>query len=359
MVWKLWVCVVFCLPLIASCSHSTNQVGSLVPLSPPSIPLGYSPLGNIIGSPDGRFVYVPFFLQSSCVTYARNPATGKLTFHQNTTILPHPCHELTVVMSPDGSSMYFTCYQSISTYSRNIANGELTFLQTIYYNLPYHGQCNQFVISPEGNNVYVTCSGSDYLLEFARDVSTGRLMLTQTLQTGYFPATISISPDGISVYTVEGVDDIICYKRNFSTGNLTIQDGTSSGLNNGISDMAISPDGLNVYVIGSLLLIYSRNQSCHLELLTNVSGIVNGGQVIVSPDGLSVYVLGSSQLYQYHRNTQTGLLKALSPPAVTISEGLSSGLMVMLPDSNNVYVVINNATNPNFEGQVDQFRRVI
>jgi len=160
---------------------------------------------------------------------------------------------------------------------------------------------------------------------------TATTMTTHTLQN---PTGIAVSPDGKNVYvTVHTAGatsgTLAVYQRDQATGALTpiqtrydgdIQDSPGCFICfsvNGLSspyDLAISPDGYNVYVTG-----YSDHGIANFQrdpvtgrLRWNgsiynggsVSGLLNPYGIVVSPDGKHVYAAGegSSALVMFDRN---------------------------------------------------------
>src|SRR4030095_9888507 len=119
------------------------------------------------------------------------------------------------------------------------------------------------------------------------------------------PREIEISADGANAYVAaNGSSALHVFTRNSGTGVLTpfqtlLDGGTGGPLLGGISDIAVSPDGQNVYAISyaeSAITIFSRNTvngalTFVQALTTGVGGIVdltNGKNIIVSPDGTAV-----------------------------------------------------------------------
>jgi hypothetical protein len=226
---------------------------------------------------------------------------------------------------------------------------------------------SQLAISPDGKNAYLLIPVFDASLEraevltFDRNPATGSLVQKRgtagcvargrrkgcargrALGSGYEIAT---SPDGRNVY-VSTESGIAIFDRDPSTGDLTQPAGaagclTSSPKKNPTcaparslgGEMAISPDGLNVYVDGGVLAIFDRDPSTGaLTQKPGSEGVQPGnGDVIVSPDGKNVYVgtfsekpegpeyEGTSGIETFDRDPATGALTRVLGPAGCVTE---------------------------------------
>jgi DNA-binding beta-propeller fold protein YncE len=250
-----------------------------------------------------------------------------------------------LVVSPDGKHVYVTNRNSktISQFSRNAHTGRLTLLGTIATGTkPYY-----IAISPDGKNVYVTNRSDNTVSQYTRNAETGALsaLAPATVATGEAPEGIIVSPNGQFVYLVNYTSKTITeYTRNAETGKLThIRDLAIAAHPR---QLAISPDGKNVYVITESVEIYrySINEEDELELLGTTAMTFAPVDIAVSPDGKNVYVPGLEcrKLNQYARNSITGELTALEPATVTIGDVTHNEAesLVISPDGADVYVTI-------------------
>lgn len=200
---------------------------------------------------------------------------------------------------------------------------------------------------------------------------------------------VTTSPDGTNVY-VAGFsgDSITTFDRAAATGQLTEAACIANAGANGCTDpaidgldgatgVAVSPDGKNVYVTGSLaasITIFDRSTST--GALTQTACLANttiGGcsalsnaslagawGVIVSPDGGNVYVASQSpgnSVTVFDRNTSTGALTEADCIANAGANGCtdpasdslqaSRGLAIS-PDGASVYVASANGTITTF-----------
>jgi DNA-binding beta-propeller fold protein YncE len=120
---------------------------------------------------------------------------------------------------------------------------------------------------------------------------------------------IAISPDGIYVYVTAGLDDSLAwFHRNLADGTLTYQDMVQDGIDdvNGLdlaNSVTLSPDGNNVYATAeadSAVAVFHRNSSTgalvFLQDLVDgvgaVDGLAGAQQIAISPDGKHAYVTG-------------------------------------------------------------------
>jgi DNA-binding beta-propeller fold protein YncE len=213
-------------------------------------------------------------------------------------------------------------------------------------------------ISPDGRDVYVASSHSDAIAIFTRDARTG-VLSQRSGPAGCIaaggagscaravglraPNSVAVSPNGRNVYaTSMGSNAVVSFLRNGSTGGLTqlghgagcIAEAAISGCATGRElagpdAITVSPDGESVYVAafsGSAVAVFSRNPStgvlsqpsdstgCVVELPTAgcTTGLALGHPegVAVSPDGANVYVAapGSNAIDIFARDPSTGTL---------------------------------------------------
>ena len=240
---------------------------------------------------------------------------------------------------------------------------------------------NAVAVSPDGLNVYVTSGLSEAVAVFDREPSTGAL--TQRIGTegcwsedgsagacsngrGLQGANgVAVSPDGMNVYVTafaSGEGSLGVFDRNIITGELTQKAGTAGCISDlgtggsctngtaldGISGVAVSPDGRNVYATAeapsSAIAVFDRNPStgtltqkggtdaCVSDSGTGGScanGLALGGAqaVAVSLDGRSVYVAAeaSDAVAVFDRDPTTGALTQKAGIAACVSDDGTSG----------------------------------
>ncbi|MEW8687737.1 MAG: beta-propeller fold lactonase family protein [Candidatus Thiodiazotropha sp.] len=203
------------------------------------------------------------------------------------------------------------------------------------------GGNHDIAISPDGGFVYgmeLESVGSYKINVYSRDPDSGALDLVESVDTLDGATTMSnlaglaISPDGSQLYTVGMTGTptehaIIWFNRSSTTGRLTYGGRVVSGtdftaLTNPSGSMAISPDGLFLYMadIGGWgsIGIFQRagngvlNWVATVESDVNTDNLHNLNEVYVSPDGSSLYATSiGGYLYSFSRNTGSGGLTAL------------------------------------------------
>jgi 6-phosphogluconolactonase (cycloisomerase 2 family) len=173
------------------------------------------------------------------------------------------------------------------------------------------------------------------------------------------PSAIAISPDGAQVYVAgSGANAVAIFARDANTGGLrpagVVRDGARGDGSRRVDgldqpgDVAISPDGANVYVAGydaDALAVFHRNAETGAlrfvavmrDRVGGVRGLGGAVSVVVSPDGQSVYVAGreDDSLVAFRRDAKTGKLRFVEsererdfgPTAIAIS-----------PDGRHLYV---------------------
>lgn len=245
-------------------------------------------------------------------------------------------------------------------------------------------------VSPDGKHVYAAASGADGVLVLARNAKTGALRPIGCIsETGSGGAcadgaglrgveSLAVSPDGKNVYAAAWSNDsIVAFARDKMTGALTELGCLSSsdpGCNqatalDGAEFVAVSPDGLNVYVTANnddAVATFSRDPlGGRLTQLGGILGCVSstgsGGAcdvfagldgaygLAVSPDGRQVYVGAndSDALITFGRGPGGTLLEKLGcifdgpapPPGCTQAVGLDGAAGVAIsPDGRSVYV---------------------
>jgi DNA-binding beta-propeller fold protein YncE len=262
-------------------------------------------------------------------------------------------------------------------------------------------------VSPDGKNVYAVSANSSAVVILDRNSTTG--VLTQKPGTAgcvsedgsggactdgkamFQPRAVAISPDGASVYVASYVSSAVAVFDRDTTGALTQKPGTagcvsadgSAGactVGRGLGtayDLAVSPDGKNVYVAavgGSAIGIYDRSRTGALTQKPGTAGcvawrdvegcavgraLVAVEAVVISPDGTSVYGIspegGASgnpgAVAVFNRSTTNGGLTQKSGAQGCVSQFPgSSGCMpgrglvgangaAISPDGKSLYVV--------------------
>lgn len=202
-------------------------------------------------------------------------------------------------------------------------------------------------------------------------------------------ATVVVSPDGKHVYTGSVTNSAVAaFSRDANTGALTQLASPNGCLSNGsvagctsqggtmqsVYDLAISPDGKHVYVVGygsNTIAAFSRNATtgaltklsspnrCYYDNsagspatgCTAARMLEGADGIIVSPDGAYVYVASytSGSLTVFARNATTGVLTQLSGTSGCYADTPTTGCTTAFglrrpyylrtsPDGTSVYV---------------------
>src|SRR5205823_3772195 len=152
---------------------------------------------------------------------------------------------------------------------------------------------------------------SSDLVVFSRDAASGALSFVETKRdnrgnvSGLNGAeSVAVSPDGLHVYVAGRNDNAIAvFERDVASGMLTFVEVQRSGSGGGegllgATSVPVSPDGAHVYAAGSL------------DGAGGVNGLNGANAVATSPDGTYVYVTGSvdAALAVFQRDAATGAL---------------------------------------------------
>ena len=158
----------------------------------------------------------------------------------------------------------------------------------------------------------------------------------QTVATGHSPQMITIAPDGKSAY-VTGRNTIWQYTINTATGKLTpMSPATVATGRRGPHDLAVTPDGKNLYVITvanatiSQYGISPATGALSARPVSTARTVPVPEALALSPDGKNAYVTsqGKGVLSQFAISPVTGKITPLSPATVTAPSHGSLGLAV-------------------------------
>ncbi len=397
------------------------------------VPFGLSFAYQIQVSPDERNAY-SVAVNGDLIEYSRNSANGALTVigcfssgpsaepcatgaaepnaHMEVPAIASPAG---LVVSPDGKNVYVITQgasNSVVEFSRSQETGLLTKIGCVTHesvlsecetpevkglNVPYG-----IAISPSGENVYVTGFAEEAVAEFTRNPETGTLTQLaspnecvggtsspcETKAIGLKEDIgIVVSPDGQNVYVAAGTrgttGDIAEFARGaegaleqLHSEEACISEALLPECKEGVhlqgsEDLAVSPDGKNVYansdatnaVIelkrtapGGLEELAPPNECVSTEALTGCTEVKGTGGdvgVAVSPDGENVYASseGQSAVAAFARNAEGALTQLTEYPCVTkeaagcepVSANGLTGLsyarrLTVSPGGTNVYV---------------------
>ena len=235
-------------------------------------------------------------------------------------------------------------------------------------------------VSPDGDTVYVCAVTDNSVAAFAVDAS-GLLTPAGVVVDGAGGVDgisqcvdVAVSPDGRHVYAAGFADDAIAtFSRNETTGALTFVDVLldselpTSSLD-GISGIALSPDGSNLYTTAGLsdsIAVFDRDADTGLLSFVEVEAgnplFLGAVEVATSPLGDRVYVIAqgfvetpefiADSLHTFSRDLVTGELTLIDTEDDGAGgvEGLTlPNSLAVSPDGANIYTVSGFAsTAPN------------
>jgi 6-phosphogluconolactonase (cycloisomerase 2 family) len=133
---------------------------------------------------------------------------------------------------------------------------------------------------------------------------------------------VAVSPDGTNVYVAAFTDNAIAvFRRNTVTGQLTFSEAAFKGALRGVSAIRVSPDGLHVYATtyaGNFLAVFDRDPATGAlsvkELVQQTSAGVDGLyrpiRMAMSPGGKWLYVVSetSNTVAVFERDPVDGTL---------------------------------------------------
>ena len=215
--------------------------------------------------------------------------------------------------------------------------------------------------SSDGKDLYVVGKNDIDVNSFAgiTVISTHDFQVTQSLSntgnlTGLWPSCILVSPDDQRVLVNSVTPGKIWnFSRNVNTGEISLSstiDQTSISNLNGLSEMVFSPDGSHLYAIsgnpGNAVLVFKTQEDGDLSLIqqvtaTTVTSLTNGISIDISADGMNVYAVTYSGVNVFLRDLLTGQLifKEYFTNSSVGGVGLSGSLKGRVsPDNLNLYV---------------------
>jgi cysteine-rich repeat protein len=338
---------------------------------------GLNGLQAVVVSPDaaGAHVYAAGAVDDEIAIFARDPATGRLTFVARPKDGQDGVEGLDAVrglaFSPGGAFLYTVASRddALAVFRRNPVTGALTFVERERDNVDgVEGidGAEAVAVSPDGLHVYVVGHDERAVAVFTREAGTGAVTFASVVRDAVDGVNglrgaraLAISPDGKHVY-VSGNDDdnVVLYNRDPATGALTFvaryEDGVG-GIDGvaGPAGVVVSSDGTNVYVGGDdddAIAVFTRNPNdgtlTFLELqrdgVNGVDGLDGPESVVLSPDGSHLYVGGSDEqaVATFRRDPATGALTflGLQKNAVGNVVGLDGvGALAISPDGLHLY----------------------
>jgi len=307
---------------------------------------------DVLVSDDGLTVYVAASGDDAVTVFTRDPADGSLSLVEveingqndlgdpgdKVSGLDDPVALALSPASPDGRHLYVAAYNSssVAVFEVSSSDGSLSFIEAetdgVDDPADLGGEVDglQFatgvVVSPDGQNVYVTGQGDNAVAVFARDTNAssgtlGRLSFLEVKKDGASgvdgiagAAGLAISADGAHLYVAGQSDDAIAVFSRGTDGLLSwssMAHNTTDGVDGllGPSDVAVSSDDGYVYAsafLGDSTVVFKRESDntrgdfgdlSFIEVkkdgVGGVEGLFRPTSVVVSPDDANVYVTGA------------------------------------------------------------------
>jgi DNA-binding beta-propeller fold protein YncE len=291
----------------------------------------YDQLGGMVESPDGSSVYVARSSNGVMVVVAHDAATGAPTWSirvrdpLGAQVFAH-----SAAVSPDGSRLFVTAEveRSVDTRSMMTVGIDVSSRTVLWAHSLLAGRHRSVVprrvaVSPDGTRVFVTGSttgthGSEDVWDYLTvgyAAATGVDLWSETYDAhehgGDTAEGLGVSPDGSKVF-VTGTSraagparDIVTIAYRATDGRRVWTGRYRGGVDDFATDLAVSPDGMRVYVAGfgraSLALPHGFRVvalDADSGALEDVGRFADGGDdfandVVISPDGSRLFVTGS------------------------------------------------------------------
>jgi DNA-binding beta-propeller fold protein YncE len=245
---------------------------------------------------NGSKVFVANGNANDVIIYNVSTSTLTTINHAAYTQIPTNFTPVGVVASPDNTRLYLTDHANGAVYVFNIAASIPSYVTTVNLSSFMTGP-HGIDVSPDGTTVYVV-NGENVTPNYAAAINTTTFNV-RYFNTDTFSLGALVSPDGTQLYVANGASGSGSNIQIFNTSNLaaTPVTVTLSGL--GPHGMAISPDGNTLYAADtnesspgkvSIITGLSTPSPAHVEV--NVDN--NPAGVAVTPDGSKVYVATES-----------------------------------------------------------------
>jgi DNA-binding beta-propeller fold protein YncE len=242
---------------------------------------GVSAFNDLVVSPDGRYLYEvsSAVVAGALAAHHLDPETGGEQRDVTQLFLQSGLDGATgITASPDSRFLFVALPTQNAVESLVVSYdpiGKVALAPNPHTTAPGLTGVSSSAVSPDGKHLYTVAAGDDAVTTFAIDPGTGVLTFVGTVQNGVGgvtglvdPVRVAVSGDGKNVYVAaKGSSALKVFTRNAVSGVLTQLetdvDGGSGGPSlGGIADVAVSPDGANVYAIATTdnaLSVFTRN----------------------------------------------------------------------------------------------------
>ncbi|TAE17477.1 MAG: BspA family leucine-rich repeat surface protein [Bacteroidetes bacterium] len=263
----------------------------------------------------------------------------KVAFMSNTTGIKNTTISIQNTDSDEGTySFALTVKNADYVYVPNKTSGSISVINA-HTNLVENTKANLpkpecIAISPDGNSIAFIGTDSFYGTKKVYAMSASSTFLVSSNIDGINGVGICFSPNGKRIYASAG-GEVRIFAFSSSPVSLTYN-ATFSGGNGNVQGIAISPDGLRLYIAYSNGRIgVMRTSDNSLITQFDVGGSFYG--VAVSPDGSKLYATNTALNSVVVVNTNT--YTTISIPVQTAPKGIA-----ITPNGTKVYVA-NSASN--------------
>lgn len=287
--------------------------------------------------PGGDQVYVSSDALDAVALFSRNPLTGRLDwvelFDNSSSGLVGANIDgpLDIQLSPDGLNLYVASARnnSIIVLARDPASGALDFIERISATAqPGLGGVRRLLVSPDGRHVYAAGAQANALVAFARDSGDNGTLSALQVEVNCTdvscadrarwllrPSGLALSPDSATLYVASRSGNAVqAYRRNVDPGAddfgkvslvAEYRSGSAGIVDlSGAVDLAVSPDGAQLYVSAEgedAVARFNRNgdgtlaqQLSSRHATPELPGLRGPQGLALSPNGDRLYVAGFS-----------------------------------------------------------------
>lgn len=355
-----------------------NGQASFLDLNPTTSELGSNefPL-KVLLSPDGLSLYAihKSFDKDSVVLYHRDMNTGELQVDSRYGGLDAMAD---MAISKDGRSLYVSGSNALVVFQRNTSTGELNKIETHQDGIRgVDGLAGSdgLALTPDGNYLFVAGKEDDAVAVFSRNTSTGALSFVEVLRndpnkgiTGLAGArSLALSPDGVNLY-VAGANTLAVFKRNTISGSVSyLETWTQNGISGqrrvpeleGISSVMVSPNGSRVYTSSTMnnaiTVFKTVSQSRKLEFMEVQPASMGMLSLTSNPNGLFLYAVSpvdDAGKITVFRTANTAPLTANDELTVAAGSALSVSVLANDSDPDNDALRLSGADSRSVQGGV-------
>jgi YVTN family beta-propeller protein len=282
---------------VAVVDTATGTIADEIPFGSAAIIGNLPAVSALAVSPSGGSVYVAGTQYGLGEFGVISTATATLTGLTPTVGL----NPVAVAFSPDGKQAYVVNGEWLKVPASVTVIDTATGIATAVIQLPEYSFPDGIAVSPDGQTIYVTDSGTSIPAEAGDTVSVidaATDAVTGSITVGNAPAGAAFSPDGTTAYVANSDDNTVSViDVATETAINTINVGTDPG------SVAVSPDGSTVYV-GTRQGISVIDTASDTVTASISQSEAIPFDVVLSPDGQTLYA-GAGELLVISTKTDT------------------------------------------------------